>query len=417
LGVLFARRQGEGARTTAPDAAPGEALGTELGAELVAQTDRARALGAEGLLHAALRRSGAAAGQTQTETETETETETAAEVRERLRAAYAATAAKNLQLLAEADEVLRALAAAGVVAAPMKGVALFREGVVKDLGARPTTDLDVATRRVDRVRALKVLTELGFRPSATEVSFKHLTPMRRRDLAVELHEIAYWSGSTREVFGAEHLAVADRATRLGRLWALQVHHLVLGSPPDAALLVRTLADVAAFADIARGDASALRAAREALDAAGLLGEAIACDEVIAELRGEPLVLGGDREAREGEADGQAGGQAGGKAGERAELRAGLRRSLLAPLEAGFPADPREVALGHLIATARRQPVGILARTAAVLLFPPRQAVADGLGVDPRSPRVWVARVKRPVELGYRALGALPRALRGRSGRG
>ena len=200
----------------------------EAEAEWTALADRSAELGAEGLLHAAVRR--AATGE-----------QLPPAVRDRLRRAHAGAAAKNLQLVAEAERVLAALARAGVMAAPMKGAALFREGIVRDLGIRPTTDLDLATRRADRTPALEVLEQLGYRASRTESSWKHLPPMRRDDLAIELHEIAYWSGRTRAVFGAEHLLVADDAVRLGRLWALQVHHLVLGSPPDAALLVRTLA--------------------------------------------------------------------------------------------------------------------------------------------------------------------------------
>lgn len=324
--------------------------------------DQVASLSAEGLLHAAVRRAGDGA-------------EPPPAIRDRLRRAHAATAAKNLELVAEADRVLAALACAGVVAAPMKGTALFREGIVRDLGTRATTDVDLAISRADRDVSLAVLAGLGYAPSRGERSWKHLTPMRRGDLAIELHEIAWWSGRSRAAFGARHLTIADRTHRLARLWALQVHHLVLGSPPDAALLVRTLADVAAFADRARAEPPLAARALEAAAEAGLEQEMLACDAIVAGAQGAPPSLGG-----------------------RAS-RAAIDR-LLAPL-VDPTVDPRLAVLTHFLRTAHRQPLAVSAATVVTLLQPPPSSAGDAPST----------RTRRALQLGLRVAAVLPRALR------
>lgn len=346
LRVLLARDPG-----VLPDSEPGWS-------RLVAE---AVELSAEGLLHAAVRRAGDDARPT-------------AAVRDQLRRAHAATAAKNLELAAEAERILAALARAGVIAAPMKGTALFREGIVRDLGTRPTTDVDLAIAPADRAAALAVLRALGYARSRTERSWKHLPPMRRGDLAVELHEIAWWSGRTREVFGAAHLAVGDRLLRMARLWALQVHHLVLGSPPDAALLVRTLADVACLAERARAEPALVPHALHAAAEAGLEREVVACDVIVAGAQGLAPSLG------------------------RSASAAAIDH-LLAPLHRPPAVDPRLDVLVHFLRTAHRQPLTISAATIRTLLEPP-----PGDGPSP-------SRTRRALQLGLRVAGVLPRALR------
>ena len=338
---------------------PGALPDSETGwSRLVAE---AADLSAEGLLHAAVRRAGDGA-------------RPPAALRDQLRRAHAATAAKNLELVAEADRILVALARAGVTAAPMKGTALFREGIVRDLGTRATTDVDLATAPRDRDAALAVLQELGYAPSRTERSWKHLPPMRRGDLAVELHEIAWWSGRTREVFGTSHLAVDDRLLRVARLWALQVHHLVLGSPPDAALLVRTLADAACLAELARAEPALVPRALDAAAGSGLEHELVACDVIVAGAQGLAPSLG------------------------RVASPEVIDR-LLAPLDRPPRVDPRVDVLVHFLRTAHRQPLAISAATVRTLLAPP-----PGDGPAP-------SRTRRAVQLGLRVAGALPRALR------
>ncbi len=343
-----------------------------------ALASRAAELGAEGLLHASVRAAGVGAA-------------VPAKLADRLRRAHAATAAKNLELEAEATRLLAAFARAGVLAVPMKGTALFAAGVVRDLGTRPTGDVDLATRRSQRGAALRVLIEQGFAVDLTQRSWKHLPAMRRGDLAVELHEVAYWSGATRAAFDADHLGAGDDATRLARLWALQVHHLVLGSPPDAALLVRTVADVASFARLAAVDPRLAARAPAAMTEAGVEAEAAALDAIAALATGRARGL------------------------PALPLDEDVVRALLLPLEAGHEADARRDALAHLLATAHRQPLSMLAATAATLLQGPsaRAGGAEGEGTSSG----WLRRARRPLQLAARVIATLPAAVRAARRRG
>jgi hypothetical protein len=326
-------------------------------------TEQAARLGAEGLLHAAIRRAGDAAPDVPA-------------LRERLRRAHAAITAKNLELMAETRRVLDALARRGLVATPMKGAALFREGVVRDLGTRPTTDLDLVIAPRERERVRRSLERLGYTESASERSWKHLPAMRRGDLAIELHEVAWWSGTSRRTFGVDHLAVDDGSLRLGRLWALQIHHLVLGSPPDPALLVRTLADHASFAARARADRRLTKATEAAAEEAGLAPELAACDAIVAEARGDGRVVGGAADPA-------------------------IERELLAPLTRQRKRDERVEVLAHFLRTARRQPLGVSFATLRILLEPPA-------GASTTRAR---ERTRRALSLASRVGAALPAALR------
>lgn len=348
-------------------ALPGDEAGWRALASRVAE------LQGEGLLHTAARRAGV-------------QDRLPPPLAERLRRAHALIAAKNLELDAEVTRLLDAFSRAGVLAVPMKGAALFRAGVVRDLGARPTVDVDLAVRRTERDRAIAVLARAGYVVDRSHRSWKHLPAMRRGDLAVELHEIAYWSGSTRAIFDADHLAAGDETTRLGRMWALQVHHLVLGSPPDAALTLRTAADVACFARRAATDGALATAATAAMVEAGVEEEAAALDALVAEAIGAPRAL------------------------PRLPLDPGVTADLLARIEAPPGGDPRHDALAHFVATAHRQPLVLLAATVRTLLAPADPDAAPA-AVQHRSPaRRLIARAARPVTLALRVLASLPAAV-------
>lgn len=336
---------------------------------------RAAELQGEGLLHSVARRAGVHDRLPPT-------------LADRLRRAHALTAAKNLELHAEVTRLLATFSRAGVLAVPMKGAALFRAGVVRDLGARPTVDVDLAVRRAERDRAIAVLAGAGYVVDRSQRSWKHLPAMRRRDLAVELHEIAYWSGSTRAIFDADHLASGEEATRLGRMWALQVHHLVLGSPPDAALTLRTAADVACFARRTATEDALATAATAAMIEAGVEEEGAALDALVAEAIGAPRALPG------------------------LPVDPEVASELLARIEAPPGGDPRHEALAHFLATAHRQPLVMLAATARTLLAPaePGAAAGEGEGEERSAGRRMIARVARPVALAVRVLAALPAAV-------
>jgi len=375
LALLFAQ-QGDRLRQLAPSSPRGWA-------EL--QTRCAR-LGATGLLHAALRR-------------TRCTDLAPADVRAALRLGHAANAAQNLALCVEAERILKALGGAQVVAAPIKGVALFREHVVEDLGARPTGDFDLVTRRADRRAVLRTLGELGYEPRFEDLSWKHLPPMTRGDLSVEVHEVAYWSSTTRAVFRADHLTTPDRPRRLGRLAALQVHHLVFGSPPDSGLTVRTLGDVDAFLQLARRDDALGGALRAAAEEAGVASELAAMDGLLAEARGEAPVLGIASRSR-------------GATSARVDIAAqSLIRSMLPA-----PDDSRGEILAHAFRMARIQPWHVTRDMLAILLFPPRESIARRIGAATGSRAVTIARLRRPFELAGHVLRALPVSLHARPGR-
>ncbi len=334
-------------------------------------------LGAAGLLHTSLRRTGCSSLPPD-------------DVQAAIRRAHAANTVQNMALEAEARRVLSALRAAHVLAAPMKGVALFVESVVVDVGVRPTSDFDFATLRHQRADVLRVLDELGYAEQHRAISWKHLPARTRGDITVEVHEIAYWHPRTRAVLGATELAAEHRPTRLGRLCALQVHHLVLGSPRDPGLLIRTLADVRAFLALAE-DSRELRDAIVAGAAeAGMLEEVAALDAILADVRGEPSVLGLSTSAR---------------------MQAALLDVLTSPLR-----GERIEALAHALRVLPVQPFALTRELVSVLAFPSRDFVAASEGAERDSWTVMWRRIRRPAALLYRIVRALPETLRD-AGRG
>lgn len=84
------------------------------------------------------------------------------DVREHLREASVRLTARALALAAELRVILRALAAAGIACAPLRGVALA-ERLYGDACTRPAGDLDLLVRRDDIDAVEATLTMLGFR--------------------------------------------------------------------------------------------------------------------------------------------------------------------------------------------------------------------------------------------------------------
>lgn len=83
------------------------------------------------------------------------------DVRERLRDASIGITARALALASELAALLRALAAAGVACAPLRGIALAER--VWDACARPAGDIDLLVRRADLDAVEATLRALGYR--------------------------------------------------------------------------------------------------------------------------------------------------------------------------------------------------------------------------------------------------------------
>jgi hypothetical protein len=98
------------------------------------------------------------------------------------------TVARHLALTAVAEECVAALAAAGVQAALLKGLAYAS---LYPLGARPTSDVDLLVRAGDRRRAFQVLDGLGFEPRAASPGFDdpdyHEVAWQRGGVEIDLH--------------------------------------------------------------------------------------------------------------------------------------------------------------------------------------------------------------------------------------
>lgn len=98
------------------------------------------------------------------------------------------TVARQLALAAVAEECVAALAAAGVQAALLKGLAY---APLYPVGARPTSDVDLFVRAGDRLRAFHVLDGLGFEPRAAAPGFDdptyHEVAWHRGGVEIDLH--------------------------------------------------------------------------------------------------------------------------------------------------------------------------------------------------------------------------------------
>jgi hypothetical protein len=98
------------------------------------------------------------------------------------------TTARGLAFGAVVEECLTALAAKGVEAALLKGLAY---AALYPPGARPTGDIDLLVRQGDRRAAFEALDALGFEPRAAAPGFDdpdyHEVAWRRADAEVDLH--------------------------------------------------------------------------------------------------------------------------------------------------------------------------------------------------------------------------------------
>jgi hypothetical protein len=100
------------------------------------------------------------------------------------------TAARNMMLCQIAEECLRALAAAGIPAIVLKGLA-YETQLYGAPGARPTADVDLLVPDEKRRAAFAVLDRLGFEPRAAAAGFDdpdyHEVGWTRAGAEVDLH--------------------------------------------------------------------------------------------------------------------------------------------------------------------------------------------------------------------------------------
>jgi hypothetical protein len=100
------------------------------------------------------------------------------------------TTARNLMLAGAAEECVAALAAAGIQAVVLKGLA-YERTLYAGQGARPTSDVDLLVREADRRAAFGVLDRLGFEPKTAAPGFDdpdyHEVAWRRGHVEIDLH--------------------------------------------------------------------------------------------------------------------------------------------------------------------------------------------------------------------------------------
>jgi hypothetical protein len=100
------------------------------------------------------------------------------------------TAGRNLMLARGAEACARALAAAGIPVALLKGLA-YETTFALPPGSRPTSDVDLLVPNEQRRAAFQVMDELGFEPRAAAPGFDdpdyHEVAWTRPDLEVDLH--------------------------------------------------------------------------------------------------------------------------------------------------------------------------------------------------------------------------------------
>lgn len=208
-----------------------------------------------------------------------------AEIRARLDAEWAQTLARNVQLVRETRRVLDALRANGIEALPLKGMALFIGGVHRDLGARPTSDIDILTWPRDRAGVVECLRRAGYCQIPLGGA-KHLPPFVRGGFTVEVHECAHWDIRDARAFRVGDMRADAGGAALAATVAHLIHHLFESSTPTRWLTVKTLWDlnevrVFAASRPALAQAVADEAARAGLapwlgDLAGALSRLVKC---------------------------------------------------------------------------------------------------------------------------------------------
>jgi len=308
-----------------------------------------------------------------------------ADVRRRLQLAHATTTAHNLELLHEWHRLARAFEEAHIDRVPLKGVALFVAEVLRDPGARPTSDIDVLTRGRDRAAVTSVLVGQRYRQLAGAVA-KHLPGFVRGNMLVEVHEHAFWTLPAGAPVEIDAMRDTSAGARLEQTVAHLLHHLFESSVTTPALIVKTLWDLNEVRVHVRARPEIARDVLDAARGAGL-------EHRLAAVAGL-LTLATDA----------------------AELstwtvaRADPDVALL--LEACSPsADARALRLRHRLRGFLRQPLWVTASFLRSRLLPGRRAVEAEYALPPGSMRVWPRYVGRTLRLAYMAAGDALHVLR------
>ncbi|HZK17623.1 MAG TPA: nucleotidyltransferase family protein, partial [Anaerolineaceae bacterium] len=98
--------------------------------------------------------------------------------------AYLSTAAKNMVALHDAERLFSTLQKEGIPVAGLKGIYLL-EQVYGNIGARSMNDIDILVKKNDLAGCLKVMQELGYKPTAyfsledQNIDTKHVPPMQK----------------------------------------------------------------------------------------------------------------------------------------------------------------------------------------------------------------------------------------------
>src|SRR5206468_3425578 len=156
------------------------------------------------------------------------------DVREALREAAAGVAARALALETELAAILRALAAAGIACAPLRGAALA-ERLYDHASARPAGDIDLLVRKTDLDAVEATLAALGFSAIDRRPGFA-----REFSYTLELARDAHGGVVVEPHWTLAYPPFAD-ALDMERVWARCRRGRVVGEPalllaPEATLL-------------------------------------------------------------------------------------------------------------------------------------------------------------------------------------
>ena len=306
---------------------------------------------------------------------------------------HTATTAMNMRLAFEADAIVAALASRGIGAAPLKGTALFRLGVYRDPGARPTSDVDLIIEEDNGPAVTRALIERGY-AQASAGGPKHLPPFVRDGLLVEVHEHAFWSLADGRRTRLADMRDPSGEPAIGPLVAHLLHHAFESSVTMPFLVAKTLVDLAearAFAE--RKSASIVDEIATSARTYGLGRRLSALAGLLEKVTERPAPAAWTRDARPGDVD--------------ALVARAAPRSHALSMALRLPDRLRAFA---------RMPRREVAAQLRYYLVPPLETMRMHYGLAPGSPWVWPLYPLRPLQLLARSSLDLARLLaaRGRS---
>lgn len=287
---------------------------------------------------------------------------------ERLATDHRSNTLQAMRLEHEVRSILDALHSKGIDAAPLKGGQLLVAGCIGDPGARPMVDLDLLTRPGDRARVFATLAELGYFAAGVDSGPKHLPPVKKGTVFVEVHEYAYFTKKGDKI-GLDQVLEAPTEHASVHL----LHHLFVSSPREPWLAVKTLADFRALHRCARAASNEIE---QLAERAGLEPELALVREGLRALEG-----GHDDPALE------------------------------AWIEACAPTSSEAVALRFVLTSLLDTPLWYRADLARSMLLPSRSAMSKRYGIAENSRLLYATYALRPLHLAYLGLRAAVRGTR------